>query len=490
MSMPAAEPEVATASTDGGSKSGSGERRTTLGTVLWLLGLAWAAGIASTPLTDNSFLTHLATGRLILDRGSVPSTDPYTFTAEGTDWTVQSWLASVVYAGAERAGGALGLRIVVLAVFIAAAGLLWRLTRPCTSLVPRIAIVFGSLYVVTGLWGERPFMVGVIGLGLVWLALDRQIPPWTLVPVYWTWANAHGSFPLGLGLTLLYLIGVRMDRAPSDHSNRVMLWSLVGVAAAAIGPLGPSVWLFPFTALSRADLLSEIVEWKPATFQSLDQRLFLVLVVATLLGLVRRPSWKLALPTVVFVVAAVVAQRNLVMAVMVLVPVLAATIGPYGDLRTNSRPELIRAYVGVGVVALIAAVSYALMAPFGTLDSYPARPISWLEAQGSGEHYAAQDFVGNLLSALDGDEAAVFVDDRVDMLPEDVVRDGLALLRGQPQWETVLDERSLDLVVWERSRPLGALVAADPHWRVIFSDTEWIAACRRGPACARLEVSG
>lgn len=490
MGPPAAGSDVGTRLDDEEEPADAVAGRATLGTVLWLLTLAWSAGIAGAPLTDNSFLTHLATGRLILDRGSVPSTDPYTFTAAGTDWTVQSWLASVVYAAAERAGGALGLRIVVLILFGAAAALLWRLTRPCTSLVPRIAIVFGSLYIVTGLWGERPFMVGVIGLGLVWLALDRQLPPWALVPIYWVWANSHGSFPLGLGLTLLYFIGLRLDRSPTGHTTRVTGWSIVGVAVAVIGPLGPRVLLFPLTALSRADLLSEIVEWKPATFQSLDQRLFLLLVAATVLSLMRRPSWTLALPTVVFVVAAIVAQRNLVMAVMVLVPVLAATVGPIGDLRIDSRPELIRAHMGVGVLALIGAFSYALMAPFGSLDSYPARPVSWLETTASDDRYAAQDFVGNLLAALDGEDAAVFVDDRVDMLPEDVVLDGLVLLRGQPRWEAVLDDRDLDLVVWERSKPLGALLASDPDWRVILSDTEWIAACRRGPVCDRLGRTG
>ncbi len=481
MTAPASGPDEAPAAQE---PAGGRDHGPTLGTVLWLLTLAWGAGIAGAPLTDNSFLTHLATGRLILDRRAVPSTDPYTFTAAGTDWTVQSWLASLAYAGAEQLGGVIGLRFLVLVVFLAAAALLWRLSRACASLVPRFAIVFGSLYVVTSLWGERPYMTGVLGLGIVWLALDRQVPPWTMVPLYWLWANTHGSFPLGVGLAVLVLLGRKLDGEPLDHERRVVGWSIAGVLASAVGPLGPRALLFPLTALSRADVLSEIVEWQPASFTSLDQRLFLVLVAATILGLVRRPSWALALPTVVFVLAAVVAQRNIVMAVMILVPVLSATVAPFGELTVDRRPDLIRAYVAVGVVALLAGVATTVASPFGGLDGYPARPLAIVERVGVGEEpFAAQDIVGNLLTVLDGEDAAVFVDDRVDMLPEAVVRDGLVLLRGQPGWDEVLERYDLDVVVWDRSRPLGAVLAADPRWRLVFSDTQWFVACRRGVAC-------
>lgn len=460
-----------------------GRSRTTIGTVIALLAVAWGAGISSYPLTDNSFLTHLATGRLILERGSVPSTDPYTFTARGTEWTVQSWLASVAYASAERVGGVVGLRVLVLAVFVVAAALLWRLSRPCRSLVPRIAIVFGSLYVVTSLWGERPYMVGVIGLGLVWLALDGAFHPGWLIPLFWVWANSHGSFPLGLVLIGAVLVGRRLDGVPTDVARRVLMFAALGTVAAVVGPLGPKVLLFPLTALTASDVLTEVVEWQPASYRSWDQRLFLVLAFGALLGLVRRPQWRLALPTILFVAAAVVAQRNLVMALMVLVPVLAETMPTVGVLTVDLRPNLQRAYLLVGGAALVAACLFALASPFGALGQYPGRPLVWLaDAPVSDQRTATQDIVGNLLEVLDGEDAQVFVDDRVDMLPPEIVYDGLSLLRAEPDWSSVLADHDIDVVVWERSRPLASLLAADDSWRIAFSDSEWTLACRRASA--------
>lgn len=474
----------------GTSPAQNGRPSPTIGTAVGLFTLAWAAGLASFSLTDNSFFTHLATGRIILDTGAVPSTDPYSFTAAGADWTVQSWLMSVLYASAERLGGTAGLRVLLLVMFLGAGALVWRLSRPCSSVVPRIALLLVTMIIVTTLWGERPYMIGVLGIGLVWLALDSAVPPWAMVPIFWVWANSHGSFPLGLGLIVLVLIGRRLDGEDLDATKRLLAWSVAGTLSAMIGPLGPKAILFPLTALSKADVLSQIVEWQPPTYESLDQRLFLVLVAATLLALMRRPTWALAIPAVAFIIAAQLAQRNLALAVMVLVPVAATSIGDVGTLRMDDRPSLIRAYVGFAALALIGGMVYAVTAPFGPLDGYPADALAWVETRTDGEEdlrVATPDTVGNLLEALDGPQASVFFDDRVDMYPVAIVDDSLDLQRGKATWDRVLDKHEIDLVVWERSRPLGSLLAADAAWRVAYSDSDWIVVCRRASSCAQVD---
>ncbi|HPU39686.1 MAG TPA: hypothetical protein PLS63_08940, partial [Microthrixaceae bacterium] len=49
--------------------------------------------IAARPLSDNSFLTHLATGRLMLD-GSMPTTNPFLYSS--SEFPIPSWLWSAV----------------------------------------------------------------------------------------------------------------------------------------------------------------------------------------------------------------------------------------------------------------------------------------------------------------------------------------------------------------------------------------------------------
>ncbi len=59
--------------------------------------------IAARPLADNSLLTHLATGRLIVESG-VPTTNPFLYTS--TDFPVPSWWWSILLAVADGLGGA------------------------------------------------------------------------------------------------------------------------------------------------------------------------------------------------------------------------------------------------------------------------------------------------------------------------------------------------------------------------------------------------
>lgn len=462
---------------DGG---GAAPGPVSLEVVLGVFAVAWGIFVIAAPLTDNSFFTHLATGRLILEDGSVPSSDPYSFTAPGTAWTVQSWIPSVLYAGAERLAGVAGLRVIGVALGAITAGMLWRLTRPCQSLIPRVALLFGAIGACSGLWSVRPYMVGVIGLGLVWLVVDEVVPPWVLVPTFWLWANSHGSFPLGLGLVVLLAIGTRLDGDLPARAVRCLGFAAAGTVAAVIGPLGFRALTFPVTALKRSDVLSNIAEWQPAEFTDIYERMYLVLVLAALLALLARPSWRHGLPTVAFVLAGMLAQRNLVMATMVLVPVAASGIGSFGELRTTDRPRraMILAVVGV---ALVAVVGYATASrPLGAFSDYPARHLA---ALGPGVRLASHDSVGNLVEVLDGPTTPVFFDDRVDMYPIEVIDDVLVLHRGRPGWQAVLDDHEIDLVVWRREAPLAALLAADGGWQVSMSDPGWITACRRG-TCA------
>lgn len=473
-----------------------------LGVALGLLVAAWGAVIASFPLNDNSFFTHLATGRIILDTGSVPSSDPYTFTAQGTDWTVQSWLASVVYAIAEQIGGAVGLKVLMLVIFVTAALLLWRLSRPAESIFVRLAVVFGALIVATGLWAERPFMIGVIGLAVVWLALEGAVRAWLLVPLLWIWANSHGSFPLAGVLVLTVLAGEAIDhrRRRADGTStrlcdelttelRVLKATVAGSLLAMVGPLGVDVLLFPLKALTQSGALSEIIEWQPPTYQSVSERAFLALTLLTLAALVRDGRFRLALPTILFVGAAVVAQRNVVMATVILVPVLAASAPAFGTLSARSRPNLGPAFTVVAGVAAAAIGVAAVAGPTWSLERYEPRHLAWLHQADPDElgRVATKDTTGNLLELLDGPTGSVFFDDRADMFPEDVFEDYVVLLRGGPEWSSVLADYELDVVVWPRSRPLASLLAVDSEWRSVFSDTRAATFCRRSsPACDRL----
>lgn len=457
-----------------------------LGSIVHLLTLTWAAVLASYPLNDNSFFTHLATGRLILDEGSVPSHDPYTFTAQGEPWTVQSWLASVAYAGFERLAGDVGLRVLILAVFLVAMTLLWRLTAPATSIITRLLIMTLALFVVSDLWSERPYMIGVIGLAVVWLALDGQVRPWLLVPLLWVWTNAHGSFPLAVALCATVVLGGVLDRrqvgeplAIEEHERRTFGAVVLGILLGAIGPLGLEVLVFPLTAVTKSAVFAEVIEWRPPTYQSTAERAFLVLVVVTVLLLSQRRRWRLTLPAVGFAAMGLYAQRNVVMATVVLTAVCAVCAPAAGSLRSEDRPVLGRPLAAVVAVLAVAVGGLCLITPVDGYGGYPVRALAYLDGAGLPRQVATEIPAGNLLEVLDGATGHVFIDDRVDMFDEALFRDYLKLRRGSPGWQQVLDDQRVSVVVWSRSEPLAQILAASPGWVQVFADTKWIVSCRR-----------
>ena len=114
--------------------------------------IAWGLHLGLRPLSDNSFLTHLATGRMILRTGRVPTADPYSFTEPDAAWVVQSWLASAVYGTAERLLGAAGLVGLHGLLFVAMAVLVVVLTGRSASLIPRLALCALAMAVGSGLW--------------------------------------------------------------------------------------------------------------------------------------------------------------------------------------------------------------------------------------------------------------------------------------------------------------------------------------------------
>ncbi|WCO69068.1 hypothetical protein PO878_10055 [Iamia majanohamensis] len=448
-----------------------------LGTVLGALAGLWGLMIGLSALSDNSFLTHLATGRLILDGGSVPTADPYSFTAGGDPWTVQSWFASVLYAGAEEIGGLGGVRLLngLLCTLLGVA--VWLLTARSRSFLVRLAATAAVLVPATALWTGRPLLFGLLGLAAVLLVADEQLDPRWLVPIGWVWVNTHGSFPLGVVLLVLLAIGRRLDEGRWDVERRAGLWLLGGFLLAAVNPIGPRLLLFPALLLRRSEAFQAIAEWQAPRYQMLVEWWVLGLVLVAVIGVVRRPSWRATLPLVGFAALAITSARNAAPLCLVVAPILAGAVPTYGiEVGAIRRRSLRLATAGVVLVGvLFAAVS--LRGPDSALDAYPTETLAWMEERGMwapGERVVAPDFVGNFREASAGADANVFIDDRVDMYPLEVVEDYQVLLKADPEWPEVLDRRGATSILWKADTPLGGALLASDDWEVVHRDAPWV----------------
>lgn len=469
---------------DPAGASGAASSRWTRGwppSLAGVVGLAvalWGLLIGLAPLVDNSFLTHLATGRLILDQG-IPTADPYSFTAQGEPWVVQSWLASVLYGVMDALAGGTGLRLLMGATTMTLGACVWRLTRPATTLLPRVAVAVVTMGVAMEFWAERPLLLGLLFLAVLVLQANEEWDPRWALPMLWIWANVHGSFPLGLVVVALLAMGRRLDGQSPRVELRLLAWATAGTVLGAIGPLGFRLLTFPVDLLAQQQTLHYVTEWRAPTFDTTGQRLFVLQLVGAVVLLVRRPSYRVALPLAVFSAAAMLGLRNIPVASLVLVAGMATCAAGLGSIDGARRSRATAAgAVAVGCLALMLTVSELGSENFN-LRSYPEEAVAWLDARellGTESRLVSRDYVGNYLEALKGDDVRVFMDDRYDMFPSQVSGDYIDLVRGLDPG-TVLERYDAQIVLWDRDTPFGAWLEEADGWGIVYRDDQWVIAC-------------
>jgi hypothetical protein len=453
-----------------------------VGLVMAVLGLRFGL----TSLHDNSFMTHLATGRLILDSGSVPSVDPYSFTALGTPWTVQSWGASVIFAALDQTVGPVGIRILVGLCSASIAWLAWRLTSRAGGLVGRLAVAVPVMCIGSKLWVERPLIFSLLLLLAVLFALEDRLDARWMVPVLWLWVNVHGSFPIGLLAIAAYGAGRLLDRERPTVELRVAGWAALGtVLGGVLSPVGVDLLTFPFDLLGRREVFAGIVEWQPPAWDDIGELFFAVqLALAAGLILLRGRRWRNVVPVVIFAALSLQSTRNIVHASLIFIPAMAAAAAGLGSID-GSVPRRALRPVAAGVLALGLVVAVVgLRAPDYDLQDYPVEAVASLRERdllGPDDRLVTRDFVGNYLEwAYGPEQVRVFMDDRVDMYPVEVISSYTSLIDPDGDYAAVLEGYEASVVVWDLDSPFGDwLEDPDNGWQIIHRDDLWIAAVPR-----------
>jgi hypothetical protein len=467
---------------DGGRRDVSVD--TIVAILLGLIGLR----IGLSPLFDNSFFTHLATGRLILDTGSIPHADPYSFTAPGAAWTVQSWGASVVFAAIEQAIGLVGIRILIAACCVALTQLVWRLTSPAIGLVGRLLVVVPVVAIGSAYWVERPLIFSLVFLLAVLFALEDRLDPRWLVPIMWAWVNVHGSFPMAFAAIVLMLVGRWFDRERPTVELRVLGWATLGtIIGGVLSPIGWRLLVFPAQLLERRDAFARTAEWEPPTFTGTAEKMFLIqLVLAVGLVLWRSRRWRSILPVLVFGALSLQASRNIVHASLIMVPAMTAAVAGLGTIdgrRPNPRLRPVAAVL-LALGALMAVVGVTQQ-PDVNLEDYPVASVDWMREHGMldlDDRVVTRDFVGNYLEVKYGpDEVRVFFDDRVDMYPTEVIEQYEVLIDEGGDKAGMLRDVDASAVLWDTDSKFGDWIEdPDNGWTIVHRDPGWIVAVPPG----------
>lgn len=285
-----------------------------------------AAAMALRRLDDADTWWHLASGRWIVENGTVPVTDPFSYTASGHAWVNLQWLYDAVLYGLFRLGGPNLLVLAAAATYATAVWLLLRNVR--LSLAPPAAawLTLAAVLIAEERFFVRPEMASFLLLqAVLWLLLTarehngRRL--WLLAPLMLVWANMHALFVVGLlciGATVLSALASRLPFLPAgwraasrltpEAERRLFLWSALAALAVLANPYGLRGALFPLRLLSRIDpddpVFQSIAEFRPpfsgflpSLNISLYQALFAtgaIAVGAAVIIAARPPRWSAA----------------------------------------------------------------------------------------------------------------------------------------------------------------------------------------------------
>jgi hypothetical protein len=475
---------------------------------------------ASARVTGEDLWWTLAAGRWILEHGTVPDRDVFSYTYGGAPWSNPEWLSQVIYFALFRTfggGGLVALKgAVVLAVVALAAWVAWRRSGSLVlALLATIAAVYASRRHLD-LRAQLFMFPGTLGVLAVVEAYRRGASARTLVllPVIMVlWANLHGSFVFGLGVLFLLagaetakaMLGLPTDPMPRERALQLVVAAVLATLATLVNPDGVHALILPFELLGTEQAVwrREIVEWMPPVFLgegAFSPVLFWwllaahVLLAATALIVARR-RFDLGDAALVAVTAvmALSARRFIPLFALVSVPFAAANAAavlaarwPGGTAlarRRNARGLAALCLVALGYLAVrfVPEARYAfapgIFAGLVNEPYFPGAAVDFLARnRGPGRLFHIYPWGGYLAYRLP--ERPIFIDGRAQSVyPAAFYLEFKQAEFGYPEWSAVLDRWQVGLVLWPSTgRAIGRYgvtldqLRQSPSWLCVYDD--------------------
>jgi tetratricopeptide (TPR) repeat protein len=449
-------------------------------------GLAWS----QPPAVGSDLWWHLAAGREIWSRGSVPSVDQFSFTFAGREWMNHEWLWDVLAWAAYAlhpqavAWGAL------LAVAALLAGLLGLAARASGSLFAAGATTW--LFAASAYWfiDIRPHLVTLLFVTVLLLVRERPWAPWLWPPLVAIWANLHAGVVFGvcaIGLDVVLRTALATRRAGRPVWPRsAWIGLLLCLPALLATPWGPRILEYPLSYLEPDSPYRTLSEWLPPGFpldpRRFEGRLWWMAALAGV-GLTRtayRDPYNVALATVGFAMA-LVSRRFIPLFALLAVPLIANALA-LGQARLLARePRLAspKASLAAALAGLLLAawlwsdvrVHPNLLERWTDSQRYPQAALRYLAALGPPRRILNEYSWGGFLM-LHLPESQVYIDGRANTLYDRALFSDYEALQSEAEGRRArLAGHSPDAALVEAGRGFSRALRTGPDaWQLIYQD--------------------
>jgi hypothetical protein len=452
---------------------------------------------------DPDVWWHIKTGELILATHHWPTTDPYSFTVYGQPWMSCEWLGDVLLAVVSRIGGVLGLDIllIILGSAVMTALYYYGTLRSGNSKGGFLAAgLLSSLAFAS--FTLRPQMLGYLFLVLTMIALEffrqgKHRAIWFLPALMLIWVNTHGSFIIGLGAIFVYWIAglrefelggiVAKAWTPSERRQISFIFMLC-LAVLPITPYGTQLAMYPFNVAFKLPVgVANVLEWAPMPFNEAGGKLFLVVLLGFMtLQAAYRFSWRFdEFGLFLFgVMMACLHVRFVLIFVPFFVPLLATIFARW--LPPYDRPKEQYVLNAILILSVVAGMVWFHPTQASVQEKIGARfPVGAVNYMR--QHYVAGPtfndyfFGGYMIWA----GQRVFVDGRADPYERGgSLADYLHIAYLEPGALRVMAGYQIRSCLLKSNAPLATLLASQPAWQKVYSDSTSVLFVRRSSSSA------
>ncbi len=444
---------------------------------------------------DPDLWWQVRTGERIIDEGSVPRVDDWSFTAAGEEWTNHEWLTGVIFATAFDLGGSTGLLVVRGLLFVAmVTGLVLAYSRRVKHPLLVLLLLLVTVPILGTFINVRAHSFSYTLVVWVIVALDRiRDGHWrwlaALPALLAFWANVHGGFVLGLALvgSSLFLMLIGWDgiaaRPVGRERRLIVATGLATLAATLLNPFGP--WLYVYVADELSAQHVQVSEWQPITGDQLPY-FWIYLIVPLVLWLLARRWRHIGLVAMLLVTAYSTYQAARFFVLMGVFGSIVA-VGAGGELvrrgrasgRLHRYERLLEPRLALGSLVVL---TVALAIPFlggavrgqagVTVDRslYPVEATAWLADQEVGPNLALALHYGGYAIWHLGPETKVAVDGRNVTMYDSKWIDGYLLALEEGRALEVLDESEVDAWMLPADSAQIAPLEATGRWSVAYRD--------------------
>ena len=443
------------------------------------------------PISPNDYWWYLRLGSEISQTHAVPTIETFTQTQAGQPMVYHSWLAALLLFWVYQLGS-LPLTILLRGIILTFTyTLLWKIMRDrgaspqLASLVSFFGILAGSVN-----WAMRPqlFAYPLFAISL-WILLKWDEKPNArvlgLLPfVSILWTNLHGSF------ILLFLLGGAAFIFGRGNKRNLFFALLAALLATLLNPRGFGVWTYIVDSLTVISNQAYSREWMPPVNEGWQMNLFFgwILLFLAVAGLSSRKLSRLAWVWILgFGWLALSGQRYGIWFLFIISIFTAELLADW--LKSRPRRGIPAMDYAIGAFILIIPLAFLpgirdlwwAESPPALSSETPVDAVIWLENHPDlpAPLWADLAYSSYLVYALP--ERPIWIDTRFEVYPPEHWERYKAISAGVWNWEILLDEEGINLLMLSKNEQAELILAVDfsENWLEVYSDETSIIFVRR-----------